>query len=281
MGNRENGGKGCETRSQHRQQVRGRYARMVGKPLISKVSINRNIQRIEYESLPVVCFFCGCYGHFKENCRRLEEASTDLARHCPWDLMCSCELCNELSFDEWVARMDNEAYKSHKKKSHKKSHKVEQQSSPPPPPPKKDPQDQQKCNPLSNFLKDYNQKMLPKISVLQEPEDSPTKESSSSESTLEDSESSDVNFDLQVMATGDIESGVKENMQYGNLNGVKVHFNPAFEGTDRVEVLMIDGVLNLKKGILIKRTIETLGVGISSLKDRKNEDRDNIGRSGQ
>ncbi|MBA0630531.1 hypothetical protein Godav_002622 [Gossypium davidsonii] len=48
---------------------------------------------------------------------------------------------------------------------------------------------------------DYNQEMLSKISVLQEHEDSPTEESSSLESTSKDFESSDVNFDLQVMAT--------------------------------------------------------------------------------
>ncbi|MBA0804902.1 hypothetical protein Gohar_004457 [Gossypium harknessii] len=70
-------------------------------------------------------------------------------------------------------------------------------------------------------------------------------------------------------------------MQYGNLDGVKVHFNPAFEGPERVEVPMIDGVLDLEKGILIKRTIETLGVGISSPKDRKNKVRDSISRSGR
>ncbi|MBA0727838.1 hypothetical protein Golax_000790, partial [Gossypium laxum] len=51
-------------------------------------------------------------------------------------------------------------------------------------------------NPLSKFLEDYNQEMLPKISILQKP-----KESSSSKSTSEDFESSDVNLDLQVMAT--------------------------------------------------------------------------------
>ncbi|KAK5772233.1 hypothetical protein PVK06_048513 [Gossypium arboreum] len=54
-------------------KARGRYARMVvyvnlEKPLISKVLINGNIQRIEYESLPVVCFSRGRHGHFKESC---------------------------------------------------------------------------------------------------------------------------------------------------------------------------------------------------------------------
>ncbi|MBA0625773.1 hypothetical protein Godav_003542, partial [Gossypium davidsonii] len=41
--------------------------------------------------------------------------------HCPWDLICSCELCHELNFEEWVVGMDNEAYKPHKKFFYKKS----------------------------------------------------------------------------------------------------------------------------------------------------------------
>ncbi|KAA3461146.1 GroES-like zinc-binding alcohol dehydrogenase family protein [Gossypium australe] len=54
-------------------RARGWYARMsvyanLDKPLISKVIINRNLQRIEYESLPVVCFSYGRYGHKKDSC---------------------------------------------------------------------------------------------------------------------------------------------------------------------------------------------------------------------
>ncbi|MBA0791045.1 hypothetical protein Gohar_015647 [Gossypium harknessii] len=54
-------------------KVRVRYACMavyvnLGKPLISKVLINGNLQRVEYESLLVVCFFCGRYGHNNESC---------------------------------------------------------------------------------------------------------------------------------------------------------------------------------------------------------------------
>ncbi|MBA0672731.1 hypothetical protein Goklo_029724 [Gossypium klotzschianum] len=54
-------------------KVRVRYASMtvyvnLGKPLISKVLINGNLQRVEYESLLVVCFFCGRYGHNNESC---------------------------------------------------------------------------------------------------------------------------------------------------------------------------------------------------------------------
>lgn len=54
-------------------RARGRYARMVvfvnlGRPLISKILINGNPQRIEYENLPVVCFKCGRYSHTDEAC---------------------------------------------------------------------------------------------------------------------------------------------------------------------------------------------------------------------
>lgn len=38
------------------------------KPLTLQVLINRNLQRIEYESLLIVCFSCGQYGHLKEVC---------------------------------------------------------------------------------------------------------------------------------------------------------------------------------------------------------------------
>ncbi|KAK5794435.1 hypothetical protein PVK06_035661 [Gossypium arboreum] len=54
-------------------KARGRYALMavyvnLGRPLISKILINGNPQRIEYENLCMVCFKCGRYGHIKENC---------------------------------------------------------------------------------------------------------------------------------------------------------------------------------------------------------------------
>ncbi|KAK5775463.1 hypothetical protein PVK06_043358 [Gossypium arboreum] len=63
-------------------KARGKYARMavyinLGKPLLSQVLINGNIQRIEYESLPVVCFSCGRYGHFKEACTWAKEVVTN------------------------------------------------------------------------------------------------------------------------------------------------------------------------------------------------------------
>ncbi|KAK5775094.1 hypothetical protein PVK06_042961 [Gossypium arboreum] len=54
-------------------KVRGWYAHMVvyanlDKPLISKVIINENLQRIEYESLLVACFSYGHYGYNKDSC---------------------------------------------------------------------------------------------------------------------------------------------------------------------------------------------------------------------
>ncbi|KAK9017890.1 hypothetical protein V6N11_000890 [Hibiscus sabdariffa] len=52
---------------------RGRFARMalsidLSKPLISKLIVNGRVQLVEYESLPVICFQCGRYGHAKEGC---------------------------------------------------------------------------------------------------------------------------------------------------------------------------------------------------------------------
>ncbi|GMI87739.1 hypothetical protein HRI_002443200 [Hibiscus trionum] len=61
---------------------RGRFARMVvqidlRKPLISNLLINGNVQIVEYEALPVICFGCGLYGHLKDSCpdARTEGAS--------------------------------------------------------------------------------------------------------------------------------------------------------------------------------------------------------------
>ncbi|KAG8494050.1 hypothetical protein CXB51_011564 [Gossypium anomalum] len=53
--------------------ARGQFARMavsidLHKPLISQVSINGRIQRVEFEALPTVCFHCGKYGHLKTSC---------------------------------------------------------------------------------------------------------------------------------------------------------------------------------------------------------------------
>ncbi|KAH1130827.1 hypothetical protein J1N35_002205 [Gossypium stocksii] len=53
--------------------ARGRFARIVifinlDKPLVSQILINGVIQRIEYESSPIVCFACDKYGHGKDLC---------------------------------------------------------------------------------------------------------------------------------------------------------------------------------------------------------------------
>ncbi|KAE8676960.1 hypothetical protein F3Y22_tig00111566pilonHSYRG00207 [Hibiscus syriacus] len=61
----------------------GRFARMevsinLLKPLISKIVINGRTQLIEYESLPVVCFSCGIYGHTSCSCPQ-KETPTDAA----------------------------------------------------------------------------------------------------------------------------------------------------------------------------------------------------------
>ncbi|MBA0712682.1 hypothetical protein Golax_011764 [Gossypium laxum] len=66
-------------------KARGRYASMaiyinLEKPLISMVLINGKDQRIQYESLPVVCFSCGRYGHIKENCGQAKEILENSAR---------------------------------------------------------------------------------------------------------------------------------------------------------------------------------------------------------
>ncbi|KAK5792913.1 hypothetical protein PVK06_034044 [Gossypium arboreum] len=54
-------------------KVRGRFARMavyinLERHLVSQILINGRSQRVEYESLPTVCFHCGRYGHVKDNC---------------------------------------------------------------------------------------------------------------------------------------------------------------------------------------------------------------------
>ncbi|MFQ6635112.1 hypothetical protein Gotur_011115 [Gossypium turneri] len=39
---------------------------LIDKPLISQIMINDRLQKIEYESLPSICFSCERYGHVKE-----------------------------------------------------------------------------------------------------------------------------------------------------------------------------------------------------------------------
>ncbi|XP_017620776.1 uncharacterized protein LOC108464989 [Gossypium arboreum] len=55
------------------KSTRGRFARLavfvnLDQPLIFKDLVDGDIQRVEYESLPTVCFNCGRYGHVKELC---------------------------------------------------------------------------------------------------------------------------------------------------------------------------------------------------------------------
>lgn len=60
--------------------ARGRYTHMavfinLERALISKILINGNPQRIEYENLPMVCFNCGYYSHTKETCSSVTQIS--------------------------------------------------------------------------------------------------------------------------------------------------------------------------------------------------------------
>ncbi|KAK5775331.1 hypothetical protein PVK06_043209 [Gossypium arboreum] len=53
--------------------ARGQFARFaiqidLRKPLISRLRIANRIYRVEYESLPMVCFGCGTFGHLKGDC---------------------------------------------------------------------------------------------------------------------------------------------------------------------------------------------------------------------
>ncbi|KAL4376703.1 hypothetical protein GQ457_02G041420 [Hibiscus cannabinus] len=61
---------------------RGRFARMaikinLQKPLVSKISINGQLQFVEYESLPMVCFKCGIYGHVSDSCAPIDRGEQE------------------------------------------------------------------------------------------------------------------------------------------------------------------------------------------------------------
>ncbi|KAL4348532.1 hypothetical protein GQ457_17G013930 [Hibiscus cannabinus] len=52
---------------------RGKFARLavlvdLNKPLLARIRIDGNIQRIEYEGLHHICYDCGTYGYSKEQC---------------------------------------------------------------------------------------------------------------------------------------------------------------------------------------------------------------------
>lgn len=59
--------------------LREKFARMavcvdLGKPLVSQIMVNGSMQRVEFESLPQVCFSCGRFGHTKEECPSISSA---------------------------------------------------------------------------------------------------------------------------------------------------------------------------------------------------------------
>ncbi|MBA0722056.1 hypothetical protein Golax_009538 [Gossypium laxum] len=51
------------------------------KPLVMKVKINGRMQRVEYKSLPVVCFNCGLYGHNPNLCSGSKNKVSDCGVH--------------------------------------------------------------------------------------------------------------------------------------------------------------------------------------------------------
>ncbi|MBA0786243.1 hypothetical protein Gotri_026224 [Gossypium trilobum] len=53
--------------------ARGKFIRMevffdMGNPLISKIFVDGKLQKVEFESLPSVCFTCGKSSHVQESC---------------------------------------------------------------------------------------------------------------------------------------------------------------------------------------------------------------------
>ncbi|MBA0563187.1 hypothetical protein Golob_008185, partial [Gossypium lobatum] len=60
-------------------RTRGRFARMViyvnlDKLIVSHIRINEEMQKVVYESLPIIFFTYGRYGHFKELCPMVVES---------------------------------------------------------------------------------------------------------------------------------------------------------------------------------------------------------------
>ncbi|KAK3184959.1 hypothetical protein Dsin_032245 [Dipteronia sinensis] len=67
-------GRMCKVDPITENQARGRFARIceeidISKPLLGTLSIDDRHIWVEYESLGLVCFKCGIFGHSKDNCR--------------------------------------------------------------------------------------------------------------------------------------------------------------------------------------------------------------------
>ncbi|KAH9661422.1 reverse transcriptase domain-containing protein [Citrus sinensis] len=64
---------------------RGKFARLavrisLVKPLVSQIKVNGQIQLVEYEGLPMICFSCGKYGHFTEDCGEKNMMGTGIVK---------------------------------------------------------------------------------------------------------------------------------------------------------------------------------------------------------
>ncbi|KAH1107856.1 hypothetical protein J1N35_011624 [Gossypium stocksii] len=56
---------------------RGKFARFrvvidLNKPLLGQINIDGSQYNIKDKGLPKICYVCGCFGHLKENCVKLE-----------------------------------------------------------------------------------------------------------------------------------------------------------------------------------------------------------------
>ena len=82
-------GRMCKVDPVTENQARGRFARIcveidITKPLLGELNIENRSVKVEYESLGIICFKCGRYGHSKESCRdgvvepRQEETMCDV-----------------------------------------------------------------------------------------------------------------------------------------------------------------------------------------------------------
>lgn len=57
------------------------------KPLMSKVRFNVHLQRVEYESLPNICFKCKQYGHGVDLCLMVKTTSPEGESECVRPIM--------------------------------------------------------------------------------------------------------------------------------------------------------------------------------------------------